>query len=210
MNPSGESSQNNGVGFMSTTSTTLVEGLKDRDPDAWERLVRLYGPLVYYWCRKQGVQAHDAADLMQEVFQAVDRGIDDFHHSRPGDSFRGWLCRITQRKIIDFERSRAKRPDAQGGSAALEKLKQIAELPSDDIETGDFDERSSLIYGAMRLIREKFPEHYWHAFWRTTVDGRPAREVADELGISTDLVHQAKARVKKALRELLNDFREQI
>jgi RNA polymerase sigma-70 factor (ECF subfamily) len=209
MEPIAEDSENRGVGFMSATSSTLLEGLKDRDGDAWERLVRLYGPLVYYWCRKRGVQPHVAVDLMKEVFQAVDRKIDDFHHSRPGNSFREWLYTITQHKIIDFERSRAKHREAEGGTAALEQQKEISDLPSGDIETGDFDERRSVVYGAMRLVREQFPEHYWLAFWRRTVDEQPAGDVADELGISTDLVHQANSRVRKALRELLSDFREQ-
>ena len=33
------------------TSPTLVEGRKRGDAGAWERLARLYGPLVYAWCR---------------------------------------------------------------------------------------------------------------------------------------------------------------
>ncbi len=35
----------------SSTSTSLLRRVKARDPDAWQRLVNLYGPLVYRWAR---------------------------------------------------------------------------------------------------------------------------------------------------------------
>jgi RNA polymerase sigma-70 factor (ECF subfamily) len=57
------------------TSTSLIRRVKDRDDEAWERLLDLYVPLVYSWCRRSGMQTEDAADVVQEVFRAVLRGI---------------------------------------------------------------------------------------------------------------------------------------
>ena len=37
-----------------SVSSTLLERLKARRPEAWERLVDLYGALVYRWCRWAG------------------------------------------------------------------------------------------------------------------------------------------------------------
>ena len=36
-------------------------------PDAWERFVRLYTPLLPTWARRPGVQEADAEDLVQEA-----------------------------------------------------------------------------------------------------------------------------------------------
>src|SRR5262249_61127710 len=34
-----------------STSRSLLERVRADDPAAWERLVGLYSPLVYHWCR---------------------------------------------------------------------------------------------------------------------------------------------------------------
>src|SRR5262245_31027019 len=55
------------------TSSGLLERVKAQDQAAWERLVSLYSPLLYRWCRQAGLQAEDARDIGQEVFTAVAR-----------------------------------------------------------------------------------------------------------------------------------------
>ena len=54
-----------------TTSVSLVDRLKWDDPEGWRRHVRLYGPLIYRWCRRGRLQPEDAADVVQEVFRTV-------------------------------------------------------------------------------------------------------------------------------------------
>ena len=41
---------NSGTG----TSTGLLQRAILREADAWNKLVGLYGPLVYWWCRRWG------------------------------------------------------------------------------------------------------------------------------------------------------------
>lgn len=89
----------------SSISSTLLERLKARRPEAWQRLVDLYGPVVYRWCRWSGVLAGDVPDVVQEVFTAVAAHIADFHRQRPGDSFTGWLRTITRNKVTDHFRA---------------------------------------------------------------------------------------------------------
>src|SRR5262245_62151929 len=81
----------------------LVRGQAD-EPKAWARLVRLYATLVLHWCRCTGLQDQDIADVFQEVFHAVVAYVGGFHKEREGDTFRGWLRRITQNKLHDHFR----------------------------------------------------------------------------------------------------------
>ena len=60
----------------SSVHSALLRQVREHDAQAWGRLVRIYGPLVYQWCRSQKLQASDAADVMQEVFQSVAANID--------------------------------------------------------------------------------------------------------------------------------------
>ncbi|MEZ6092120.1 MAG: sigma-70 family RNA polymerase sigma factor [Pirellulaceae bacterium] len=107
-----------------STSITLLQGIRNREPQHWERFVRLYSPLVYEWCRRAKVAQQDAADVTQEVFKAVAIKVDNFHRDRKGDTFRGWLWGITRFKILDHFRVRhhvqwspAVRPLSIGGTS---------------------------------------------------------------------------------------------
>ena len=47
----------------SSVGASLLVRLRAGQAGAWERLVRLYGPTVYLWCRGDGVSEADAADV---------------------------------------------------------------------------------------------------------------------------------------------------
>ena len=94
------------------TSISLLQRLKARDESGWQRLLTLYGPAVYGWCRKAGLSEQDAADVGQEVFAAVSRNIADFRRERPGDSFRGWVCIISATKSATWA---GQRQSGRGG-----------------------------------------------------------------------------------------------
>ena len=105
-------------GPVGSTASSLLERARQQTPGAWERLTTLYGPLVYSWSRRAGLQAEDAADVVQDVFRAVVIHLSGFRRERSGDSFRGWLWTITQNKIRDLRRRQAGRPEAVGGTDA--------------------------------------------------------------------------------------------
>ncbi len=100
----------------SATSRGLLERVKVDDAAAWHRLVDLYAPLVYRWCRGFGLPEPDAADVFQDVFQAVASSIACFRKEKEGDTFRGWLRTITRNKIRDHFRIRGREPAGEGGT----------------------------------------------------------------------------------------------
>jgi RNA polymerase sigma-70 factor (ECF subfamily) len=191
----------------SSLSPSLLARLRAQDGDAWQRLVDLYGTLVYGWCRRRGLRAADAADVGQEVFAGVARGIADFRRDRPGDSFRGWLWGIAQHKLADYWRDRERRLEAEGGSDALRRL---AEVPGKD-NVSSHDETASgetgaLLHRALELVRPEFEERTWQAFWRVTVAGQAPADVARELGTSPNAVYIARSRVLGRLRAEFADL----
>ena len=106
----------------SSVSSTLLDQLRSGRPEAWERLVRLYSPVIYRWCRRSGLAAEDAADVLQEVLSAVMLHLPDFHRHRPEDSFSGWLAAITRNKVRDHLPPAARQgrgPGRQHGTAAV-------------------------------------------------------------------------------------------
>jgi RNA polymerase sigma-70 factor, ECF subfamily len=164
--------------------------------------VALYTPAVYCWCRRVGLNSADAADVGQEVFQSVARGIAKFRHDRPGDSFRGWLRTITSNKINDFFRARGIQAD--GGSSANDALRQVAIEPrfgTDDSVHRDRDEEVKLLlHRAVELVKPEFESRTWLAFWRVAVEDQAVATVAAELKMTPNAVYLAKSRVMRRLK----------
>jgi RNA polymerase sigma-70 factor (ECF subfamily) len=189
-----------GSSLPGSTSTGLLARLRSHDKDAWSRLARLYGPMVYSWCRHRNVQPDDAADVVQEVFRAVLGHVQDFVHG-PGSTFRGWLWTITRNKILDHHRRDRRRPEALGGTDAQERLNQVPEA-LEESEPGSSTSRN-LVRRALEMIRPDFTDATWQAFWRVTMEDQPPEEVARTLGLSVNAVYIAKSRVLRRLRDEL-------
>jgi len=194
-----------GDDLSASTSMNLLAQAKIGDPDAWRRLVDLYASLVYGWCRQRGVHADDAADVTQDVFVAVSKNLKRFRRDRPGDTFRGWLWKITYSKICDHFRRRGNQAQAQGGTDAQMAMGQIpSQLPDDSATEIHDSSANTLDRRAMELARAGFEDHTWRAFWRVVVDGCSVADVAEELRMSNWAVYKAKSRVTKRLREILD------
>jgi RNA polymerase sigma-70 factor (ECF subfamily) len=180
----------------SRTSLTLLEKVRQNDRAAWERLVSLYTPLVYYWCNRAGLQRADAEEVGQEVFTAVARSLATFSHDQAGASFRGWLREITRCEILDH------RPPpggvGAGGSSAQELLAGVPTIGEDDALLSV--EKSLLYSRAVELLESSFEPKTRRAFW-LLLGGASAKEVAAELQMSASAVYTAKSKVLTRLRE---------
>lgn len=195
-----------------STSFGLLADAKLVRPAAWERLVRLYAPLVASWCRRGGIAAQDVGDVVQDVFMAVSRNLDRFQKVRSTDSFRGWLATITRNKIHDHFRRRAAEPAATGGTEATQRLQQILDphprgtpQPITDSDGADDLLLNDLLRRALESIRGEFHARTWQAFWEVVVEGRVAADVAADLDMQPGAVRVAKSRVLLRLRKELGE-----
>ncbi len=180
-------------GTLDSTSSSLLNGLKALDDEAWRRLVQIYGPLVAQNIRRRGIPVRDTEDLVQEVFQRVHRGIGAFQK----DSFRGWLTTITRSVVIDHCRKVSDQPSVTGGSDHWQWLDQIQADESLDEDEFPWSE----IYQRVRqVIESKFDRVTWQYFWETVVEKRSAEEVAREHGVSKWAVYKAKQRVIEQIK----------
>jgi RNA polymerase sigma-70 factor (ECF subfamily) len=190
------------------TNRSVLEGARARDPVAWERMVALYAPLVFSWCRCWGLKADDAADVFQEVFQAVASHLNGFRKEHSGDTFRGWLRTITRNKVNDFFRRRQREPEGIGGSEGHKILLQVPEAVSSNECEPTEESENALLQRALKIIQGEFEPRTWKAFWQTAVEGRSAIDVAADLSMTPGAVRVAKSRVLHRLRTDLGDLLE--
>ena len=179
------------------TPASLLERLRQPDQEqAWARFVELYAPLLYSWARRTGCPASDAADLVQEVLTLLLRKLPEFTYDRHR-SFRGWLHVVARNCWRNLSR-RAQPPRA----ANAPDLAELA-APEEAEPFWETEYRQRLVSRALVLMRTDFEPTTWKAFWETVVGGRPAAEVAGELGVRVGTVYAARSRVLSRLRQEL-------
>lgn len=191
---------------MSSTSHSLVRRAQKADPAAWEKLTRLYSPVVYSWARGAGLQPDDASDVMQDVFHTLTSRLQQFERRNGNDSFRGWLYSVTRNKIRDHFRLRRDNAQAFGGTNAQQMWHELAETPPDETSSDGISELNGVRRRALELTSGDFEARTWQAFWRTAVEGDSPNDVANDLGISVWAVYKARSRVLTKLRAEFEDL----
>jgi RNA polymerase sigma-70 factor (ECF subfamily) len=187
---------------MNTTSLSLLDRLKHAKPDAleWRRLRDIYLPMIRHWLSRLPNLHHEVDDLTQEVLVVLFRELPSFERRRDG-SFRAWLRQITVNRMHAFCKTRRKQPLAMGGPETDQLLAQLADPTSDLARQWDQDHDKHVFQKLLAIVEGDFEPSTWQAFTRFAVEGRPAAQVAGELGVTESAVVQAKFRILKRLRE---------
>ncbi|HEX3148212.1 MAG TPA: sigma-70 family RNA polymerase sigma factor [Gemmataceae bacterium] len=186
---------------LPTTRPSLLVRIRDaRDNDAWQQFVQVYGPVVYGYGRKHGLQDSDAADLTQEVLQAVSTSIVRLDYDRRRGTFAGWLFTLAHHKLHDYL-CRQSRPGRGSGDSGVQARLEQHPNRSEDRAVWDQEYERRLFHLAAEQVREHFHDSTWMAFYQTAVEGRRGAEVAAELGMTVAAVYLAKSRVMARLCE---------
>lgn len=185
------------------TSLSLLQGMQAGNNDGWDKFVHLYTPLIYFWCRQARLQEADAADVCQEVFQAVARGIDGLAYDQPSHSFRGWLWTITRRTLSRHFKRISDSANASGGTDAHRVMHQVPDWIDDEQVPESASGEAEVIRRATELIRDDFEDKTWQAFWLAAVEGLQASDIGERLDMTPNNVRQAKFRVMSRLKEFV-------
>ena len=180
-----------------TANTSLLRRVKVRDAAAWDLLTKIYGPLVYGWARRRGLQDGDAANVVQDVFLTVHVSLDPENKGR----FRNWLWTIFRSRLADY--CRRLQTQGTGGTTANLRIQEIPGKPSDETSEEGRRELAELRNNALLALRDGYQTHVWDAFWRTAVEGDVPADVAEDLDMSVWAVYAAKSRCLKRLRTQL-------
>lgn len=168
-----------------------------RDRDAFIELYRRYACRLLTYFARRTLDAQTAADLtaetMADAFASRARFAD-----RGDGSARAWLYTIARRKLDRFIRRRTVETRARQ-RLGMEPI----ELTSGDMARVealiDFEETGRRVAGALANLSPRQRD----AVRLRVLDGRPYRQVADQLGCSEAT---ARARVSRALRQLAEEL----
>ena len=188
------------------TRPSLLLRIRDAgDDDAWAAFLETYAPLVYRYCRRQGVQDADAEDVTQEVMAQVARSARSFDYQPTRGRFRDWLGRVTRNKLANRLRSDRRAPRAAGGGPDDDPEPALAADPGPEWAE---EFHAQVLRVALERARAGFEPTTWRAFERIWIEDRPAAEVAAELGMTLVAVYLAKSRALKRVREAVRALAE--
>lgn len=187
---------------MTETSVSLLDTLKaNADDAAWQRLVRVYSPLIRGWLRRYATAEHEMDDLVQEVLTVVVRRLPEFERQPRTGAFRCWLRTITVNCLRDFWRARRIRPQVTGDSDFQQTLNQLADSTSGLSKMWDEEHDRHVTERLLELIKPSFSDKTWQAFKAVAIEDRAATDVAKELDMTVNAVFIAKSRVLSRLRQ---------
>jgi len=190
-----------------TRASLLVQIRDGSNHAAWQEFINLYGPVVYGFARKRGLQDADAADLMQDVLRSISTAIGRLDYDRNQGTFRGWLFTITRNKILNFLAARRIRPQGSGDTTTNRLLAEAPEA-IDGSDSWELEYQRRLASLAMDRIKGEFQENTWRAFWLTAVEGAVASAVARQIAMSPGAIYVAKSRVLARLKEEVESMRQ--
>jgi RNA polymerase sigma factor (sigma-70 family) len=191
------------------TRVSLLVQIRDGSNQvAWQEFIKLYGPVIYGFARKRGLQDADAADLMQDVLRSVSSAIGRLDYDRTQGTFRGWLYTITRNKVYNFLSARRIRPQGSGDTTTNKLLNEQPDT-DDGSHAWETEYQRRVASIAMDRVKDEFQETTWRAFWLTAVDGLSAADASKQTGLSTGAVYVAKSRVLARLKQEVESIERQ-
>ena len=142
------------------TRASLLVRLRDgANNGAWREFTNLYGPVIYGFARKRGLQDADAADLTQDVLRAVASAAGRLEYDPRRGAFRGWLFTIVRHKLLNFLAARRRAP----GTGAQDLLDRLPAREDEQAALWDQEYDQRLFAWAADQVRGGFQDTTWQA-----------------------------------------------
>ena len=195
-----------GAFALHSDDAALVAELRAGSEEAFAGLIAQYHQPIYSLLARTVYDRSDAADLTQEVFVKVFRGLRGF---KGQSSLRTWIYRIALREASNRRRwwIRHKRTEipidqemAHGPAGHPMRIKDRLVDPSESpYDAAVQAENRAIVEAALKLV----PEPYRTTLILRDIDGLGYEEVADIQGISLGTVKSRLTRGRASLKALL-------
>lgn len=190
------------------TSMGLMRLASGNDPTAWEKIVRIYSPLIGYWCIRMNVARQDVDNIRQEVFVRLAASIGRFRKKagEEGRSFRGYLRTITQNVVISEYR---KRPVKDLNGSSIFRLINNQTSDAGRPSPGQLSMELAILHRrVIQVIERAFSSRDLNIFKASITQDRKASEIATDFGVSTNVVYQVRSRILSYIRDHFGDIME--
>jgi len=197
--------------LTSITSTQLLaELLSPANAKAWGQFEHRYRPVIVAIARRRGLGEDTAEDAAQQTLLEFFKNYSVRKYDRSKGRLRHWLLGIARRQISNLYRNMPREfqlPDCTSQTNVFERQADPeGDAHLDEVELAEW--RRGIYEEAMVQVRQQFDERTVRAFELHGLQGKPAKEVAAELGLSENAVFLAKHKIVKRIQELISQLEE--
>jgi RNA polymerase sigma-70 factor, ECF subfamily len=200
-----------GVAVVRTEEAALVAELKAGSEEAFAWLIATYNQRVYSLVARTIPEVSDAADLTQEIFIKIYRGIGSFQ----GDaSLRTWIYRIALHEALNGRRwwRRHKRrevtieadTDDANHEHPLSYKEMLVDHQQSPFEFAAQEQIRHHVESQLKLVAEPFRT----VLVLRDIEGFTYEEIAEVLGVQLGTVKSRLLRGRNQLKTLLTPFAE--
>ena len=197
-------------GDGSTSPTLLSQVAAWDDHPAWVRFRDTYDHRLRCWCRGYGLDSDAIDEICQRIWIELAGRMRTFEYD-PSRSFRGWLRRLCESRVLNFLRKRRTHPSfslddrdgepAAGGRGTASEPAGISEGEGE----GSSDPFRLYLLGecekVQAAVRARVKPHNWDAFWLVAVCDWSVERTAQTLEMTRAAVYAARKRVADKLRD---------
>jgi RNA polymerase sigma factor (sigma-70 family) len=189
------------------TRRTLLSRLKNwNDHESWKLFFDTYWKLIYNAAVRAGLTEAEAQDVVQETVISVSKSMPNFRYDEANGSFKGWLLRLTNWRIMDQLRKRPieiqhrnRGSGPSGTTATVERIPDPASLEAFQA-AWDQEWESNLFEAAIERVKRKVDPKLYQIFDLYVCKKWPVSRVATELRISRARVYLSKHRIGKLVK----------
>ena len=177
------------------SATDLLQRIGDRDPTAWEEILRRYGKLVSATVRSFRLQEADALDAVQMTWLRL---AENAHRVKFPERLGGWLATTARHECLYILRQ--SRIAAEFIDMQSEIIPESSVGPEQHVVDADTSRWLWKLVDELSprrriLLRELFTEY-----------PRPYTDVADATGVPPGGIGPTRARALRQLRSMLDEY----
>jgi len=190
------------------TTSIMLRDLRDFEKEgAWAGFVERFRRPIIAFARKLGHSSEDAEDIAQESLLAFAEAYRAGRYDQDKGRLSQWLFGFAYHQALKARDRNARRQEAAGGG---DPRSFFGDLPDQNAATNVWDRewRSALLEECLDIVRSEVEPVTFRAFELTAIQHQTAEAAAEQLGIATTTVYNAKHRVVKRLREMRDLFEE--
>jgi len=189
---------------QAAAEAALVAELKAGSEDAFAYVLSVYQNPVYSLIAHILSDDSDAADVVQNVFLKVFRGVSSFHGQ---STLKTWIYRIAVREALNYRRGWFRRHLHEAFSLDEESVAPVAALaarphPDNPYEALEQAERQQVVQTALNTL----PRPYRAVLVLREIEGLSYDEIANVLSLAEGTVKSRLMRGRELLRRKLGSI----
>jgi len=177
-----------------------------------EKIITDHQPQLKSFIRKRVSNKEDAEDILQDVFFQLIRAVENTLN--PIEQVSAWLYRVARNTIINKGKKKQEEelPLAQydEDGSILQEFSEFLFNEDNAAVTPETEYLRSLVWQELEKALSELPPEQREAFELMEMEGIPAKEVAESIGISVNTLLSRKHYAVKHLRKRLEGLYQDI